>query len=707
VAAALVACHERGIIHRDLKPHNILVERETQRPVLVDFGLAKPDETPAGLLSQEADAGPAGPQLTRVGAVIGTPSYMPPEQADSQSFGTQGPHSDVWGFGATLFYCLTGETPYAKTGGASLLVQLVEEEPRDVTEVDPNVPPGLAELCRRCLTKDAEQRPTMVEVEEALARELAGRAPRSANLVMPALAGLIVLAGASLAGFLVLRSPPPRLESLDELPTWTTAEEIRVAGKASPGAKVFLERTAEGGWVLLENAELGQDGRFGWAVALEPGANELRLRVDGDPAPRALSVGRDVKEPVLKLDHRVTPGYLLPPPGVPPSGRIVDDTPCTLTVSGADVPLDEEGGFVIPAGGERLKLVVEDAAGRRVETEVSVLPSALTPLLDRDAWQRTPERAQDEALEAAAGLLGESYRYLGAEVFRCGDLQHRLGVFEHSPSGILLHLLPGDELTVGLEDIDLAMAKAVEAVNVEFEFAERIGMKHPWRKDRSVNRNGFHIESPPKQVSVRPLLAGRTEVLRREWAALGGADRGQDQVPPTPTHPQWWISYDHVVEWLERAGDGLRLPSEAEFEYACRAGSRTLYFWGDEPDYEGRYDSYWLSVFRWQIQQGYRSPVYQVMAVDTAPRLPNAFGLVDMQGNLWEYCADAWAGDRSRVRADGRPWGDPKARFRSRNGGGFNYGGPGFTHPSARGASKREEATWATGFRVYRSLLPD
>jgi serine/threonine protein kinase len=155
VVEAVHHAHTRGIIHRDLKPANIMIERASNRPVVLDFGIARRLDEPAG--------------LTRAGVVIGTPSYMPPEQA-GERVGAIGPASDVYALGAILYRILTGRLPYeAETALATLLMVAGPELPPSVREVRPDVPGTLSALCMRCLNKRPDDR---YPAAEALAQDL-------------------------------------------------------------------------------------------------------------------------------------------------------------------------------------------------------------------------------------------------------------------------------------------------------------------------------------------------------------------------------------------------------------------------------------------------------------------------------------------------------------------------------------------------------
>lgn len=150
LAEAVAHAHARGVLHRDIKPSNVILS-EAGRPMLLDFGLAS-------LADSE--------RLTLSGQMIGTPAFMAPEQAR----GKWDERTDVYGLGALLYAALTGAPPADGDNLAECLVQVMSGPAPDPSRVAPEIPPALAELCRRCLAKEPTQRYASAE---ELARALA------------------------------------------------------------------------------------------------------------------------------------------------------------------------------------------------------------------------------------------------------------------------------------------------------------------------------------------------------------------------------------------------------------------------------------------------------------------------------------------------------------------------------------------------------
>jgi hypothetical protein len=143
IAEALALAHERGVVHRDLKPTNLFLPRgELANIKLLDFGIARRIST--------------SNEMTRTGAVVGTPEYMAPEQAAGSRDVT--PAADVFSLGCILYECLTGEPPFAAATVAAVLARILFQEPVSIEERLPGIAPAIAGLLRRMLAKDATQR---------------------------------------------------------------------------------------------------------------------------------------------------------------------------------------------------------------------------------------------------------------------------------------------------------------------------------------------------------------------------------------------------------------------------------------------------------------------------------------------------------------------------------------------------------------------
>lgn len=142
IARAVHFAHENGVLHRDLKPSNILID-EIGHARLTDFGLAKQTD--------------AGESLTRTGVVLGTPSYMSPEQA-SGKMGPISPASDVYSLGSVLYHALTGRPPFVAKSTMDMLLQVLEQDPPSPRLLNPKIDRDLEMILIRCLQKPPDLR---------------------------------------------------------------------------------------------------------------------------------------------------------------------------------------------------------------------------------------------------------------------------------------------------------------------------------------------------------------------------------------------------------------------------------------------------------------------------------------------------------------------------------------------------------------------
>ncbi|MDF1665048.1 MAG: SUMF1/EgtB/PvdO family nonheme iron enzyme [Planctomycetota bacterium] len=254
---------------------------------------------------------------------------------------------------------------------------------------------------------------------------------------------------------------------------------------------------------------------------------------------------------------------------------------------------------------------IDNNANRRAEADPEDLSARVTEVLrkariegsaayldflgDRQLWNRCTDTIQDLSIAELSKRLQGQFEWLESRVFIGpgeGALAHRLAVFRHHASGLIFHLIPGGAFTMG-------------SLNEEED------------------------EKPAHIAVVKAFLLGRHPVRRSIWfrSVEGGVDNGnlvQDGVS--------WLA---AKAWLSDLGDGLRLPSEAEWEYACRACGKetsTRYYWGNLFDPQqcwSHNNTDWLDNCP-DVTRHYKDGKW------------NNFGLVDMCGTIWEWCEDHW-----------------------------------------------------------------
>jgi len=245
LADAMRHAHAAGIVHRDLKPANVLLD-ERRTPKVTDFGLAK-------RLDDDTDR-------TRPGAVVGTPSYMPPEQA--RGLRAVGPAVDVYALGAILYECLSGRPPFQAASVGETTYQILHDDAVPLRRLNPAVPCDLETIAHKCLEKDPARRyASAAALADDLGRFLAGRpiqarpvgpVERAAkwvrrNLVVTLLAAAVVaslIAGAVVAGVFAYRASVEAQRANENADTARTEAEAARKAEAEAREQERLARFA-------------------------------------------------------------------------------------------------------------------------------------------------------------------------------------------------------------------------------------------------------------------------------------------------------------------------------------------------------------------------------------------------------------------------------------------------------------------------------
>ncbi len=212
----------------------------------------------------------------------------------------------------------------------------------------------------------------------------------------------------------------------------------------------------------------------------------------------------------------------------------------------------------------------------------------------------------------------------------------------------------------------------------------------------------YDFESPQHTVTIQPFFMGKFPVTQSQWAIVAALKKVNIDLDPDPSRfkganrPVERVSWDDAIEFCARlsnkTGKTYRLPSEAEWEYACRAGTTTPFYCGetittDLANYDGNYT----------YNSGTKGE-YRKQTTDVGKFPPNPFGLFDMHGNIWEWCQDGWHENYNGAPADGSPWMSENDNRLLRGGSWLND--PWDCRSADRDGLARDDRGSSVGFRV-------
>jgi formylglycine-generating enzyme required for sulfatase activity len=271
--------------------------------------------------------------------------------------------------------------------------------------------------------------------------------------------------------------------------------------------------------------------------------------------------------------------------------------------------------------------------------------------------------------------------------------------------------------------VDVAPAASPEPPAVEGDFTEQLGngvdlemVKIPAGKFKmgspDNDSEGYGDERPQHLVSVSEFWMGKYPVTQAQWEQVAALPRVKKDLDPDPSNfkgkklPVEQVSWHDAVEFCQRlsqkTGRTYRLPSEAEWEYACRAGTTTRYYFGDtlsnsQANFGNR---------KRVIKEGFMGIGREEKSIGTKPvdrYSSNAFGLYNMHGNVYEWCADHWHDNYEGAPTDGSAWlSSDESNSRLLRGGSW-VSTPRYCRSASRGNGTPDLRPYSNGFRVVCS----
>ena len=753
LAQALQEAHEHGIVHRDLKPANIMIDTRNE-PIIMDFGLAR------------RVRGDDNIKLTQNGMLIGTPAYMSPEQVDGEP-GQVGPATDQYSLGVILYELLTGTLPF-RGSVTGVLGQILTKQAPPPSQFRSGLDPRIEAVCLKMLAKNpAERFGSLNAVAEELATIL--RTPRmTASGDDPAKSGPHPSqsghhAAVDRAGGLhpatsgVLRAPKPLtsedLASLEELVHKCMArhdydqvvqivERIPEEQRTVPLTAMLERARSKADEIAFLICEIDEATRFeNRAVAIRKARQLLAIKPGHHRALEVLEQSTESEQEQQEDQEKAAPVHWTH--HSTERARKESWIPWAALAFGLAV-------FAIVSGGIFVYL------NRSADSQdVADLDDETADLNNAQGQEQKEARAKELVAKMAPAManppagaaIGKAERRipptLGA-VARAAATSSKArpqsDAESHKPEGAAPLVAPFDESTA-----KRAQQEWSDQLKTPIELTNTIGTKlrliPPGRFRMGSDAWGNNTKPAHAVQITRPFYLGTNEVTRGQFGKFVAAthfktkaeqDEGGNRPDNTRRRGKWeanrqytwrhpgfeqddshpvvnvsWNDAREFCAWLSRAeGHTYRLPTEAEWEYACRAGTTKLYYdsesaseltqFGNVPDASAATK---FPAWRPRLNSSdgfiYTSPVGQFR--------PNNFGLNDMLGNVFEWCSDWYDAGWYEHSPESDPAGPPSGKNRIARGGSFAS----YTESSGRWSYGPDDHVFDLGFRVLCEISSD